>query len=62
MKIYIQSKSGNNNSDSLNVKAKTLPEALKELRREGGYFADGIDGRLIRYVPFEEVEFIREAE
>lgn len=55
MKIRIQSKSGDCNG-VMDFEQTTLMEALKYLRRRGGYLIE--DGNVA--VPFEEIEFITE--
>lgn len=60
MKIYIQSKSGDFNATFENSKILNLFRALEHLRKNGGYFAEFRHKKL--FVPFEEIQYIAEAE
>lgn len=59
MKIYVQSKSGNFNAILETSNRMFLGTFFKELRAIGYYEIDKDNATII--VPFEEIEFIREA-
>jgi hypothetical protein len=58
-KIYIQSKSGNFNTE-FNTIEEPLCDILGDLRQRGGYYAEYRKNMV--YVPFEEIQYISEAE
>jgi hypothetical protein len=57
MKAYIQSKSGNFNTDHMFPGVGTLEGVLKAIRRAGGFYSIDREDKPI-YVPFEEVEYV----
>ena len=60
MKIYIQSKTGKFNTVLINEHL-TPDQAMMLLRVQGGYATSNPDGSNRRVVPFEEIEYVREA-
>jgi hypothetical protein len=62
VKVYIQSKSGNYNVVIDNLAFSSLLNALKYLRASGGYTASSGSGKIEWFVPFEQIEAIREAQ
>lgn len=61
MKAYVQSKSGNYNSNVDFPGVGTLEGILKAIRHGGGFYATNTYGEKI-YVPFEEIEYVGKAQ
>jgi len=64
MRVYIQSRTGNYNTVNPvgGSKVKTLEQALSYLRAAGGYYVtEEDDTEEVKFVPFEEIEYINES-
>lgn len=59
MKIYIQSKTGDYNTEVHVHNANTMAEACRLLRAQGGYYQGEKDEKEL-FVPFEQIEYIQQ--
>lgn len=63
MKVYIQSKSGDYNTESEFYSFTKLSSVMDHLRKVGGYSTELIRRNYKEiFVPFEEIEFIAKVE
>jgi hypothetical protein len=61
MKVYIQSKSGNYNVEIYDIPCGNLCSAMGYLRDQSGGFYSENRGEIL-FIPFEEIEYIKEVE